>query len=76
MSEVRYVPPTYKCRDHGHDLTSAVLEAVEDDAIPVGSGFGFGRRRRVEGHLELSFQVHVQCPGPEAHECFPRIRRT
>ena len=50
-------PDSYKCPDHGHDLTGQVLELLEEEGTPVAYARK-GKSRR--------FMVIVTCPGGTA----------
>lgn len=59
-----YIPPSYKCRTHNHDLTPEVQAKVEASGIPTSS-FGYrhsGRKQRE------AFRVKVRCPEEGGHD--------
>jgi hypothetical protein len=61
-------PDSYTCAEHGHDLTSAVREALEEEPLPLAYPTArlLGSRIVKEG-----FEVVVSCPGGSpggAHE--------
>jgi tetratricopeptide (TPR) repeat protein len=59
-----YIPPLYKCRTHGLDLTQEVQAKVEANGIPAAS-FGYRHAAKKE---RQTFRVKVRCPEDGGHD--------